>query len=204
MNRHLNVTLRGSYNFARYCTFVVIAFFLFLTASHLPAQAAAPLPPAIQGSTWRVIYFWSSTCPCVRACEQYSFVPLAEKYRGKIAFYAVATNGFDLSLPHKQLNNAIAAHNLPFPVLLDKDHSIAKYFDAKITPQTFVLDPAGHIVFRGMPDDSRRFLFRAAAFKPGKKGQVPESYLAKALAQAMAGKPVTETPLKEAGCSIAW
>jgi peroxiredoxin len=175
-------------------------------AAPVPAHANPPLPlsTAIQGNTWRVIYFWSSACPCVRACEQYSFIPLAKKYNGKIAFYAVATNGFDLSLPHKQLNNAIAAHNLPFPVLLDKDHSIAKYFDAKITPQTFVLDPAGHIVFRGMPDDSRRFLFRAAAFKPGKKGQVPESYLAKALAQAMAGKPVTETPLKEAGCSIAW
>jgi peroxiredoxin len=175
-----------------------------LLAPPLPAQASPTLPPAIQGNSWRVIYFWSSACPCVRACEQYSFVPLAEKYHGKIAFYAVATNGFDLALPRKQLNNDIAAHNLPFPVLLDKDHSIAKYFDAKITPQTFVIDPAGHVVFSGMPDDSRRFLFRAAALKPGKKGQVPESYLAKALAQAMAGKPVTETPLKEAGCSIAW
>jgi hypothetical protein len=159
---------------------------------------------SIQGNTWRVIYFWIGVCPCVRASEQYSFIPLAEKYRGEVAFYAVATSGFDLALPRKQVNSDTAAHNLPFPVLLDKDHSIAKYFDAKITPQTFVLDPAGHIVFSGMPDDSRRFLFKTAAFNQGKKGQVPESYLAKALAQAMAGKAVTETPLKEAGCSIAW
>jgi hypothetical protein len=204
MIENLNLILRSCFNFSRYPSCVVTAFFLILPAWAGTRQAAAPLPPAIQGNTWRVIYFWSSVCPCVRACEQYSFVPLAEKYRGKIAFYAVATNGYDLALSHKQLNNAIAAHDLPFSVLIDKDHSIAKYFDAKITPQTFVLDPAGHIVFSGMPDDSRRFLFKTAAFNQGKKGQVPESYLAKALAQAMAGKAVTETPLKEAGCSIAW
>ena len=158
----------------------------------------APLP------RWRVMYFWSSVCPCVSACEHYSFIPLAMKYAGKVSFYAVATNGYDLQMPRRQLAYDIAQRHLPYPVLIDKDHSIAQYFDAKITPQTFVIDPAGHVVFDGMPDDSRRFLYQTDVPKRGKKGQVPESYLAKALAQALAGKAVTETPLKEAGCSIAW
>ena len=112
---------------------------------------------------------------CVRACERYNFIRLAEKYKGKVSFFAVATNGYGLQLPRKQLNSDIVQHHLPDPVLLDTDHSIAKNFDAKVTPQTFVIDPAEHIVFNGMPDDSRRFLFSTDAPKHGKKGQVPES-----------------------------
>ena len=174
------------------------------------SPAAASMPSMLSEVSvphkhaWRVIYFWSATCPCVRACERYSFISLAQKYKGKVSFYAIATNGYDLQLPRKQLDYDIVQHHLPYPVLLDVNHTFAKYFDAKITPQTFVLDPAGHVVFDGMPDDSRRFLYPTDVPKRGKKGQVPESYLAKALAEGLAGKAVTETPLKEAGCSIAW
>jgi hypothetical protein len=184
--------------------------FLMLLIAPLRASTVPSAPTLLTNkidahkSGWRVIYFWSAACPCVRACERYSFIPLASKYKGKVSFYAIATNGYDLQLPRKELNADIAQHHLPYPVLFDTDHSIAKYFDAKVTPQTFVIDPAGHVVFNGMPDDSRRFLFTPNTPKNGNKGQVPESYLAKALAQAMAGKAVTETPLKEAGCSIAW
>jgi hypothetical protein len=152
----------------------------------------------------RVIYFWSSACPCVRACENYSFIPLANKYNGRVYFFAIASNGYDLQMPRGQLDALIAQHHLPYPVLLDPTHALAEHFGAKVTPQTFVLDPEGNIVFDGMPDDSRRFLFDPPKAKPGKPAQVPNSFLAKALAHGLAGKAVTETPLKEAGCSIAW
>jgi len=153
---------------------------------------------------FHVIYFWSSVCPCVRACERYSLIPLAQKYRGKVTFDAVASNEYDLTMPRSQLNLLIAEHHLPFPVIFDPDHAIAKYFNARVTPQTFVIDPAGNIVFDGMADDSRRFLFDPPAQIKGKPPVVPSSYLATALAEALSGKPVNETPLKEAGCSIDW
>jgi hypothetical protein len=90
------------------------------------------------------------------------------------------------------------------PVILDTTHAIAERFNAKVTPQTVILDPAGNVVFDGMPDDTRRFLYDPPKAKPGKPAPVPDSFLAKALAQGLAGKAVTETPLREAGCSIAW
>jgi peroxiredoxin len=147
---------------------------------------------------WRVVYFWSAACPCVAACERYSLVPLAKKYQGKIAFFAVASDGWDLGQPRKTLLAQIAAHHLPYLVLLDTQHAIAKALHAQVTPQTFVLDPKGRIVFRGMPDDSRRFLFSNGPVK------VRHTYLSVALAEALAGKPVTNSPLKEAGCVVAW
>lgn len=149
---------------------------------------------------WRVVYFWASSCPCVIACERYSLRPLAQKYKGRVSFFAVASDGWDLSLPRKALLAQIASHHLPYPLLLDMHHTIALALHAKVTPQTFVLNPQGHVVFHGMPDDSGRFLFQ-----PGPNNcRVAHTYLSVALAEAMAGKPVTNSLLPEAGCMVAW
>jgi len=147
---------------------------------------------------WRVIYFWSATCPCVRACERYTFVPLARKYRGLVSFYAVAADRFDLDMPRAQIRSSIAAHHLPFPVLLDPHHKVAQSLGAVVTPQAFLLDPQGRVVFAGIPDDSRRYLDRT-----GKSG-VTQSYLGQALCEALAGKPLTQPQIKDEGCMIAW
>lgn len=147
---------------------------------------------------WRVIYFWSATCPCVRACERYTFVPLARKYKGMVSFYAVAADRFDLDMPRAQIQSSITAHHLPFPVLLDPQHKVAQSLGAVVTPQAFLLDPQGRVVFSGIPDDSRRYLNRTG--QPG----VTRSYLGQALCESLAGKPVTQPQIKDEGCMIAW
>jgi peroxiredoxin len=172
-----------------------------LTRPALTALSADGQPvnlSAVPG--WRVVYFWSASCPCVTACERYSLVPLANKYKGRVSFFAVASDGWDLTMPRPKLLAQINSHYLPYPVLLDTQHTIARTLHAKVTPQTFVLDPEGRVVFHGMPDDSRRFLFT-----PGPHGQhVAHTYLSVALAEALAGNPVTNSPLPEAGCIVAW
>ena len=147
---------------------------------------------------WRVVYFWSAACPCVSACERYSFVPLAKKYKGKVSFFAVASGGYDLGLPRPQLSQTIAARRLPFRVLLDPQHGVAKALGARVTPQAFLLDPQGRVVFSGMPDDSRRYLDAT-----GKAG-ISRGYLARALTQALAGRPVTQPEVRDQGCIITW
>ena len=156
-----------------------------------------PLDLATQ-SGWRVIYFWSVTCPCVRACESFTFVPLARQYTGKVSFYAVASNGYDLDLPHDQLAHQIQTHKLPFPVLLDSKHLIAQSLNAKVTPQAFLLDPQGHVVFAGIPDDSRRYHADKGTWG------VTKTYLSQAIEEALAGKPVTVPRVKDEGCIIVW
>lgn len=144
---------------------------------------------------WRVIYFWGDACPCVRACERYSFVPLARKYRGRVSFFAVVSGRFDLGKPRRQLGREIAARHLPFPALLDTAHRVAAALGARVTPQTFLLDPAGRVVFSGMPDDSRRYLGDPS------RG-VAQTYLARALSQALAGRPVSPPDIDNQGCVI--
>jgi len=147
---------------------------------------------------WKVIYFWSATCPCVRACESFTFVPLSRRYKGKVAFYAVASDGYDLKLPPGQLAHQITQRRLPFPVLLDATHQVALALNAKVTPQAFLMDPQNHVVFAGVPDDSRRY-----QANNGHWG-VSKTYLAQAIAQALAGQPVTVPRVKDEGCIIAW
>ena len=125
-------------------------------------------------------------------------MPLSRRYQGKVTFYAVASNGYDLKLPPGQLAHQITQRHLPFPVLLDTTHQVALTLNAKITPQAFLLDPQNHVVFAGIPDDSRHY-----QASNGHWG-VSKTYLAQAIAQALAGQPVTVPRVKDEGCIIAW
>ena len=144
---------------------------------------------------WKVIYFWASSCPCVKACERYSFRPLAAKYRGEVAFYAVASGRYDLSMARPKLTRSIRADRLPYPVFLDPGGTVAHALGAHVTPQTFLLDPQNRIVFSGMPDDSRRYLGDV------RRG-VSRTYLEKALSQALSGRPVLPAQTENQGCVI--
>ena len=147
---------------------------------------------------WKVVYFWSGACPCVSACERWTFLPLAKRYGMRIHFYAVVSGRFDLEMPRDQLRQKVAARHLPYPVLLDPHHEVAQALGATVTPEAFLIDPHNRVVFAGVPDDSRRYLARTG------KSSVTQSYLAHAIAQALSGKPVTVPSVKDQGCIIAW
>lgn len=147
---------------------------------------------------WKVIYFWSSTCPCVRACESFTFIPLARHLKSSVSFFAVASDGYDLNQPHSRTIRQAESHHLPFPVLRDDQHLVAKALGAKVTPQAFLLDPENRMVFAGLPDDSRRY-----QTQNGKWG-VSQTYLAQAIRQAQAGQPVTAPQISNEGCIVAW
>lgn len=156
-----------------------------------------PLDLAAQPG-WKVIYFWSATCPCVRACESFTFIPLSRKLKSNVTFFAVASDGYDLNQPHDWMAHKVAGRSLPFPVLLDDQHLVAKALGARVTPQAFLLDPQNRMVFAGLPDDSRRY-----QTQNGKWG-VSQTYLAQAIRQAQAGSPVTAPQISSEGCIIAW
>jgi len=147
---------------------------------------------------WKVIYFWSPSCPCVSACEEYSFLPLERKYRGKVSFYGVVSGQYDLQRDSRELSTEIRRRHLPYSVLLDPAHDVVRNLNGRVTPQTFVLDPQNRVVFAGMPDDSRRYI------KAGKSEGVQRTFLSDALAEALSGKPVAEPTNTLEGCIVAW
>jgi hypothetical protein len=155
---------------------------------------------------WKVVYFWSPMCPCVRNCQKLSLIPLAKTYQDKgVTFYAVASNESDVLIQKRADGSESALLHLPagvglwppYPIVADPRHRAADLLNATTTPQTFLLDPQNRVVFTGNPDDSEEIL-RAT----GHSGEKKKDYLADALTAALAGKRIA-TPVSPAlGCDI--
>jgi hypothetical protein len=80
---------------------------------------------------------------------------------------------------------------LPYPVLKDEENKFADTMGAKRTPEIYIRDKDGNLVYHGAIDNQ-------------KKTDDPEyvNYVKNALDEILAGKPVS-TPKKSAyGCTI--
>ncbi|MCC2671075.1 MAG: resA 8 [Armatimonadetes bacterium] len=160
------------------------------------------------GQQWKVLYFWSDTCPCVKRCEQVNLVALSKQFQGRVSFFAVASNRSNISYRNIQRAGGDVELPLlrtaggggfwpPYPVVVDARHHVADALGATFTPEVFLLSPDNRLVFRGVPDDSKEFEERT-----GKQG-LSKNYLRDALVEAMAGKKVSRPVVQPKGnCSI--
>lgn len=82
----------------------------------------------------------------------------------------------------------------PTAVLLDDAGTVGRLYDAKTTPHMFIVDPKGVLVYAGGIDSIPS---ADAEDIPGAK-----PYVKMALAEAMAGKPVSEPVTRPYGCSV--
>jgi peroxiredoxin len=82
----------------------------------------------------------------------------------------------------------------PTAILLDGDGKIGRAYGAKVTPHMFIIDGAGRLVYMGGIDD------RPYAEPASLKGAKP--YVALALADLKAGRPVATPVTAPYGCSI--
>lgn len=88
----------------------------------------------------------------------------------------------------KQINAA------PTAVLLDPTGAVGHLYDAKTTPQMFVISPEGVLLYDGAIDDR-------PTTDPGDI-QGAKNYLSLALEEAMAGKRVSIPTSRPYGCSV--
>jgi peroxiredoxin len=79
-------------------------------------------------------------------------------------------------------------------VLLDEDGTVGKLYDAKVTPELYVINPEGVLIYMGAIDDKKSV---DAADVAGAK-----NYVKQALDEAMAGKAVSEPVTAAYGCGI--
>ena len=78
--------------------------------------------------------------------------------------------------------------------LMDDDGKVGRAFGARTTPHMYIVDPAGTLVYAGGIDDKPT---SNAADIPGAK-----NYVKAALAETLAGKPVTQASTRPYGCSV--
>ena len=80
----------------------------------------------------------------------------------------------------------------PMPYLRDESQAVARAYDAKTTPDCFVIDASGRIVYRGAPDADHQDPSLNAA------------WLRDALDAALAGSEPEVAETKPVGCSVKW
>ena len=85
-------------------------------------------------------------------------------------------------------------HAAPTAALLDPDGKLGRLYNAKTTPDMYVIDPAGKLVYTGAIDN------RPTADAEDIKGA--DNFVSDALSAAMAGKPVATPYTRSYGCSV--
>ncbi len=85
-------------------------------------------------------------------------------------------------------------HAAPTAVILDPSGKIGRLYDAKTTPDMFVIDPQGKLIYEGAIDD------RPTPDPASLQGAT--NYVSAALQEAMKGEPVQTPVTRPYGCSV--
>ncbi len=135
-------------------------------------------------------------CPFVKHVVK-QLAQLAIDFRDSgVGFAAVSSNDAENYPDDSPASLAEQALKLGFifPYLYDETQQVARDFDAACTPDFFLFDAAGALVYRGQLDSSR----------PGNDIPVTGRDLRAALKALLAGKPVSSDQLPSIGCNIKW
>lgn len=140
-----------------------------------------------------VVIFASESCPIAN-----SYIPALNSLKrdfgeAKFDYVIVHTNK---SLTAEEAKNHAKEFELNWSVALDPDQAIAKSYDAKVSPEAFVVDlKNSSIVYRGRIDD--RFPDYGK-----KKPTASREDLKVALSELAAGKAISVPETKAVGCLI--
>jgi peroxiredoxin len=136
---------------------------------------------------YTVVMFISTECPVSNAYNE-----RMEKLHEVYAKKGIAVIGINANKAEDI--KAIAAHSkehgFKFPVLKDEKNTIADLYGAEVTPETFVINSQGKLMYHGRIDDSRKI------------DKVQSHDLTDALDALLSGKSVAKTEARAMGCSI--
>ena len=82
-------------------------------------------------------------------------------------------------------------YEMDYPILMDEDGRVGRLYRAKTTPQMFLIDAEGILLYDGAIDNDP---------SPDKLGTV--NYVKQALTEHAAGKAISEAETKSYGCSV--
>lgn len=147
-----------------------------------------------------VLEWHNDECPYVKTQYNTGHMQKAQKeWTGKgVVWLSVASSarGAEGHLDAKSANaDIVATHASPTAVLLDESGAIGHAYDAKTTPHMFVIDPKGTLIYNGAIDDS-------ADHDQSDVTDKSVNYVSLALAEAMAGKPLSHPTTQPFGCSV--
>ncbi len=135
-----------------------------------------------------VLDFISHGCPWSKAHDK-TMPALAEKYKGN----DVVVLGIDSDASHSVDDIAAYAkeNNITYTILKDEGNKYADALNAKQTPEIFIVDKEGKLVYHGAYDNRK---------SPDQDGDT--NYVESALDNLLAGEAVKTAQTKAWGCGI--
>jgi peroxiredoxin len=147
-----------------------------------------------------VVLEWTNPeCPFVRKHYVSSNMQDLQKEWGAREVVWLSINSTNASHPEwktpGQMADWMRAHGAAQKAMLqDGTSATGRAYGAKTTPQMFVIDPAGKVLYNGAIDDRRSA--NPADAKPAR------NYVRAALTEALAGRPVSVAATTPYGCSV--
>lgn len=108
------------------------------------------------GEVGTLVVFTCNHCPFAIAYED-RLIALANEFQPKgIKFVAISPNDPKIKPEDgfEGMQKKAKEKNLPYPYLINEDGSIAKAYGAARTPEAFLLDKDGKVVYTGRIDDN--------------------------------------------------
>ena len=148
---------------------------------------------SVKGGKGTLVMFACNHCPWVKAWET-RMVELGNTYR-KRGVGVIAINANDPSLNAEdgidEMKARAKQRKMSYPYVVDATSNVARAFGASRTPEVYLFDPSGKLVYHGAIDDNAK--------EPAK---VSARWLRDALEAVVAGKAVPMAETKALGCGI--
>lgn len=135
-----------------------------------------------------VIMFIATKCPYSNAYNDRMRDMAAVYEKQGVLFAGINSNKTE---PAEEVRAHAKAHGHSFPIMKDPDNKVADLYDARHTPEIFVVDPGGKLVYHGRIDEN---------YEDASKVSSPD--LKNALAALLSGKTIARAETKAFGCSI--
>jgi peroxiredoxin len=146
----------------------------------------------VQGEKGTLIIFSCTHCPFVLGWQN-TMVKLGNTYqdKGVGVVFINSNNPATKGDTYESMQEMAKAEGYKFPFVVDATSDVARNFGASKTPDVFLFDSDGKLVYKGAIGEGGQ------KSKPG-----GEAYLQNALDALLAGTTVENTATKAVGCSI--
>ncbi len=146
------------------------------------------LADATKANSLVVVMFISTQCPYSNAYNDRMRDMAAAYEKQGILFAGINSNKTE---PADEVIAHAKQHGFGFSLMKDPDNKVADLYDARHTPEIFVVDPDGKVRYHGRIDENYE--------EPAK---VASPDLKNALDALLAGRPIAKAETKAFGCSI--